>query len=241
MNFIQEHLLDSVLGDVLAGRYEAALRGVGYDWGLAGLALGLVYLLLGAKVFRVLLTVHLVLLGAVLGLALGGKVFLALSGGLLVGGLAGFITWRRTELVATILTGLYAAVLALGIVLTHKLITGQYALPLSLAAAAAVGVGVAALTRYAYQPMVIAFTSLHGAAGVLGGCAGILLAYSGTHGFAHQWVNREPLLLPVSLLILSAGGCFYQWRFAKGGRGESSASQPKTESKRPAQARRRAA
>ena len=233
MDTIRHHLLSGPFAQVFKGNFDAALLTLRYDIALVGILIGLVYLLYGWRAFRVLLTIHLAAGGFALGFALGGVIFLAITTGLILAAAGAYVAWKHPRPTAAIFMGLYAALATLGLLFAHRWFRGDWVTAIQIAVSLGAGTGISLLVYYAYRVLVTALTSLHGAAGLLGGWAAILLLYPRTHSFAIQWLRSEPLLLPVGTLILAALGCIYQWHYSgkASSSGASSYAKPASEAR----------
>jgi hypothetical protein len=188
----------------------ALLEGLDPAWGLILIAVGLVYVLLGWRVFKVLLVLNCAGLGASLGAVLGGGIFsqslfwpllFGLIGGVLFGSAATWLfRWAAT----------LCAALAGGFVGAHLVSIFSLAPEAQLIGAVAGLLLVGSAVFVAFEHIVIVVLSFQGGLMTVGG---MLIATSEQTGFFRYFrdmATRNSVLVPFCIIALTVIGTSLQ-------------------------------
>jgi hypothetical protein len=186
------------------------LEGLNPAWGVIFIVVGLVYVLLGWRIFKVLLILNCAGFGATLGAELGWAVFgeslfwplvLGLVGGVALGAAAGSLFRLAATLCAALVGGFVGAHLA-----------GLFSIApdMHLVGAVAGALLTGSLVFVAFEHIVIVVLSFQG--GVMA-VAGMVLATSQETGFLryfHEMATRSSLVAPFCIIALTVIGTSLQ-------------------------------
>ena len=178
---------------------------VGAFLALVTVLVGLAYLLFGVKVFRLVTTVHAIVIGTIAGAYLGVLIDSTPVGMLLGATAAGLATWVYTRWTMALAVGLAAAGAAW--IIAGNLGANVVGL-LFVAIAAAVAVGAPVLMFY--QTIVMAYTSVAGAAMVVGGTAAAIMLIRFHTLAGMPYGGGHAIVGGVCILLLAIPAYFFQ-------------------------------
>lgn len=175
--------------------------------GLAALliALGIVYLLFGFKMFRVLMMLNAAALGAAVGFAVGQRTDLGLALMVLCGFVAAAVTWPLMKWAIAILGGLSGALLGACLWQTVGL-DPHFAWSGALTGLVLFGL----LSFIIFRGSVTMYMSLQGAAMLILGLLGMLCKYDQIAPKVTNTMSLRPFLLPMAVIIPAIIGMLYQ-------------------------------
>lgn len=183
------------------------------DWclhmnaGLAALliALGIIYLLFGFKIFRVLMMLNAAALGAAVGFAVGQRTDLGLALMVLCGFVAAAVTWPLMKWAIAILGGLSGALLGACVWQTCGL-DPHFAWSGALTGLVLFGL----LSFILFRGSVTMYMCLQGAAMLILGVLGMLCKYDQVAPKVTNTMALRPFLLPMAVIIPAIIGMLYQ-------------------------------
>ena len=176
------------------------------------LAAGLVYLLQGWKVFKVLVIVNAAVAGVLIGSMLGALHSQEWSlYGAAIGGLAlAILSWPMMRLAIALMGALAGG--AIGLAAWHYVATisrpdmVQYSWVGGLLGAGILGV----LAFFIFRVVVVLFTSLQGAALTVSALLALVLKHPAIHAPMLRQLEHNPLLLPLVIAVPAIIGAFFQ-------------------------------
>jgi hypothetical protein len=175
--------------------------------GLAALLiiLGIVYLLFGFQLYRVLVLVNASVVGFVIGNAVGDKNGAALPCALAGAVLAGAIAWPTTKWAVAAMGGLFGALVAA----TVWRLIGQD--PRFTWAGAMTGLVAGGLLCFIiFNGCVMAYTSLQGSTMLIFGILGLLFKYQDLAPRVGDYLTVKPFILPLFVFIPTVLGTMFQ-------------------------------
>jgi hypothetical protein len=175
--------------------------------GLAALlvALGIVYLLFGFKMFRVLMMLNAAALGAAIGISLGQKTEIGFALMVLCGFVAAAVTWPLMKWAVAILGGLAGALLGASVWQTFGL-DPHFAWSGALTGLVLFGL----LSFIIFRGSVTMYMSLQGAAMLILGVLGLVCKYEQIAPKVTSTMTLKPFLLPMAVIIPAIIGMLYQ-------------------------------
>jgi hypothetical protein len=175
--------------------------------GLAAIliALGVVYLLFGFKLFRVLMMLNAAALGAALGFGLGQRTEIGIALMVLCGFVAAAITWPLMKWAVAILGGLAGALLGASLWQTFGL-DPHFAWSGALTGTILFGL----LSFIIFRGSVTMYMSLQGAAMLIFGILGMIFKYDQIAPKITHSMALRPFLLPMAVIIPTIIGMLYQ-------------------------------
>jgi len=175
--------------------------------GLAALLIimGIVYLLFGFQIYRILVVLNAAAVGFVVGGAIGdlkgASVPCAIAGGVL----AGAISWPATRYAVAVMGGLFGALVAA----TFWRLLGQE--PDFTWAGAMTGLVAGGLLCFiVFNGCVMAYMSLQGATMLIFGLLGLLLKYQDIAPRVGDYLSLKPFVLPLFVFIPTVLGTMFQ-------------------------------
>ncbi len=174
--------------------------------------LGLVYMLFGIRIFKMLVMLNAAIVGGFLGvLAVGAHGEGALACGLIGAVLAAAIAWPIMKYAVAIMGGIFGAMLGASVWHTLSLA------PDLVWAGALVGlVGFGLLSFVLFNGSVMMYTSLQGSFMMVFGVLGLLYKYADLAPKVTTHLNLEPYLLPALVLVPAVLGLIFQQHHATG-------------------------
>jgi hypothetical protein len=175
--------------------------------GLAALLiiLGIVYLLFGFQLYRMLVLVNAAVVGWVIGDAIGDRTGAAIPCAIAGGVLAGAIAWPTTKYTVAVMGGLSGALVAA----TVWRLAGQD--PHFTWAGALTGlVGGGLLCFIIFNVCVMAYMSLQGSTMMIFGILGLLMKYQDLAPKVGGYLTLKPFVLPLFVLIPTVLGAMFQ-------------------------------
>ncbi|MFB3892468.1 MAG: hypothetical protein ACE15C_10655 [Phycisphaerae bacterium] len=185
---------------------------MGYLQAILFLACGLVYLLYGWKVFKVLVVVNAAILGALVGAWAGGKAGgnMPIYGGIAGALLLGALSWPLMKYAVSIMGALAGSVLGYGvwnfITRAANSTMDKYAWVGALVGLITLGL----LGFIIFRATIIAFTTLQGAIMSVSGALGILLKQEWCSSGVSNALRTNPLLLPLLFVVPAVIGFVVQ-------------------------------
>ncbi|HEY2589113.1 MAG TPA: hypothetical protein VGI81_25445 [Tepidisphaeraceae bacterium] len=175
--------------------------------GLAALliGLGIIYLLFGFKMFRVLMMLNAAALGAAVGFAVGQRTDLGLALMVLCGFVAAAVTWPLMKWAIAILGGLTGALLGACLWQTVGL-DPHFAWSGALTGLVLFGM----LSFIVFRGSVTMYMSVQGAAMLILGTLGMLCKYDQIAPKVTHTMSLRPFLLPMAVIIPAIIGILYQ-------------------------------
>jgi hypothetical protein len=166
---------------------------------------GVVYLLWGYSIFKVLVVLNAAALGAVLGAALGQKGDSAAIGGCLGALVLGAMAWPFMKHAIALMGGIYGGLLGGGIWQTFGLDPRLYW------AGALVGlIAFGLLTFILFRGSIMMYTSLQGAFMLLTGVLGLAFKHAEVAPKVIHQASIQPILMPAAVLVPALIGVIYQ-------------------------------
>jgi hypothetical protein len=175
--------------------------------GLAALlvALGVVYLLFGFKLFRVLMMLNAAAIGAALGIGLGQRTEIGFALMVLCGFVAAAITWPLMKWAVAVLGGLAGALLGASVWQTFGL-DPSFAWSGALTGLVMFGL----LSFIIFRGSVTMYMSLQGATMLTFGILGLICKYDQIAPKVTHTMALRPFLLPMAVIIPAIIGMLYQ-------------------------------
>lgn len=168
-------------------------------------AVGLVLLLYGLKVFRVVVVLNAAYLGAMLGLIVNHQTGVGWWAIPASGLVLAILAWPLMRVAVALMAGLAGGLLGL-LVGSTMLLDSQF-----IIAAAAIGLLVSGLLAFVvFRAIIICLTALEGAAMAAIGLAGLVMSIEPVRDALAAALDGRPLLLAALVLLPAAVGCVYQ-------------------------------
>jgi hypothetical protein len=174
------------------------------------IAFGIIYLIYGWRVFRVLVTINFAGVGMYLGIYLGDKLGSSLWGGIVGAVMLGTICWPFMKYSVSILGGFAGAILGGAI---WRIIGLPEPLIWCGALTGLIAGGL--LVFSSYKTSIMLFTSLQGSAFVVIGILALLSDYPNLGQHITDAIYAHLFLLPTLLIIPTVSGIFFQQRLLK--------------------------
>jgi hypothetical protein len=166
---------------------------------------GIVYLLFGYQIFKILVLVNAAVVGAYLGAYLGQEGDAATIGAVLCGVAAAAIAWPAMKYAVAIMGGIFGALLGASIW------RGVNLDPNLVWAGALVGlIGFGMLSFVLFRGSVMMYTSLQGAFMMVFGILGLIYQYTDAAREVSRHLKIEPVLLPAAVFIPALIGLIFQ-------------------------------
>ncbi|QOV90353.1 ABC-2 transporter permease [Humisphaera borealis] len=175
--------------------------------GLAALLIimGIVYLLFGFQIYRILVVLNSAAVGFVVGAAIGdlkgASIPCAIAGGVL----AGAVSWPTTKYAVAVMGGLFGAMVAATI---WRLLGQDPAFTWAGAMTGLVGGGL--LCFIVFNGCVMAYMSLQGSTMLIFGLLGLLLKYQEIAPKVGDYLTLKPFVLPLFVFIPTVLGTMFQ-------------------------------
>jgi len=175
--------------------------------GLAALliALGVVYLLFGFKLFRVLMMLNAAAIGAAIGIGFGQKTEIGFALMVLCGFVAAAVTWPLMKWAVAIFGGLAGALLGASLWQTFGL-DSHFAWSGALTGLVLFGL----LSFIIFRGSVTMYMSLQGAAMLILGLLGMICKYEQIAPKVTNTMAIRPFLLPMAVIIPAIIGMLFQ-------------------------------
>ncbi|MGD1275994.1 MAG: DUF4203 domain-containing protein [Tepidisphaeraceae bacterium] len=169
------------------------------------IVLGIIYLLFGYKIIKVLVILNALVLGAAVGAVIGHKGEAAIACAIIGAFAAAAIAWPAMKYAVALMGGLVGAML--GGIIWHAA-----ALEPNLAwAGALVGlVGFGLLSFILFRGSVMMYTSLQGAVMLVFGVLGLMYKYQDIAPKLNSHLRVEPFLLPAAVFLPAMIGLIFQ-------------------------------
>ncbi|MGA2501294.1 MAG: hypothetical protein ABSH20_26440 [Tepidisphaeraceae bacterium] len=173
---------------------------------------GVVYLMYGWKMFRGLILLNAVLIGAYIGVIVGSRyATYPLAGGLIGAAIAGITTWPLMKWAVAVIGGLVGAVLGASVWMAADLD------PAYAWAGALTGlVGFGLFSFILFRASIIMYTSLQGAIMVVMGLLGLAFKYPEMAQKVSTSLTSQPLMLPIAVGVPVLLGLIYQQTHSQG-------------------------
>lgn len=175
--------------------------------GLAALLIimGIVYLLFGFQLYRILVLVNSAAVGFIIGGAVGDKSGASMPVAIAGGVLAGALAWPMTKYAVAVMGGLFGALVAA----TLWRLCGQD--PRFTWAGAMTGlVGGGLICFIVFNGCVMMYMSLQGSAMLIFGILGLLLKYQEIAPGVGSYLSLKPFVLPLFVFIPTVLGTMFQ-------------------------------
>lgn len=166
---------------------------------------GVIYLLFGVYMFRVLVMLNAALLGAYLGALLGSHGHAPAAGAFLGGFTAAAVTWPLMKHAVAVMGGIFGAVLGASIWRTCGL-EPHYAWAGGMTGL----VGFGMLSFILFRGSIMMFTSLQGAVMLVFGILGLIYKYQNVAPTVTDNIMFQPFILPSIIFIPAILGLIYQ-------------------------------
>lgn len=167
--------------------------------------LGIIFLLFGYYMYKWLVALNAVALGAIIGGLVGDKLGSAVVGAIVIGLLSGVATWLLMKWAVAVMGGLYGAILGQSIWRSFNMD------PTYAWAGAAMGLVFFGLLSFIlFRGCLIIYTSLQGAVMVVFGLLGLLCKYQDVAPKISHHVHVSPALLPVVIFVPTIIGLMFQ-------------------------------
>ena len=175
--------------------------------GLAALMIimGIVYLLFGFQLYRLLVLANAIAAGAIVAGAIGDKSGAAVPCAIAGGVLAGAVAWPATKYAVAAMGALYGALVAA----TLWRLAGQEA-RFTWAGAMTGAVAGGLLCFIVFHYCVMAYTSLQGATMLIFGILGLMLKYQDIAPKVGNYLALRPFVLPLFVFIPTVLGTMFQ-------------------------------
>jgi hypothetical protein len=168
---------------------------------------GLVYLLFGWYIFKILVTMNAALVGAYIGAFLGGKANTntAMPGALIGGFIAAALTWPLMKWAVAVMGGIFGALLGSAIWRSLNL-DPTYHLAGGLSGLILFGM----LSFILFRGSIIMYTSLQGSVMLIFGALSLLLKYPSVGKQIADAMTSKPFILPAAIFIPATVGLIFQ-------------------------------
>jgi hypothetical protein len=166
---------------------------------------GIVFLLFGYSIFKVLVTLNAAILGGYVGAMLGDKSGVAVPAGIVGAMLSGTAAWPTMKYSVAIMGGLFGMVLG---VTFWRLANLNPDFGWSGGMTGLVFFGL--LSFLLFRECIMTYTSLQGSVMLVFGILGLLLKYQDVADPLNHHFQLKPFLLPLAIFIPTLGGFIYQ-------------------------------
>jgi hypothetical protein len=166
---------------------------------------GIVFLLFGYGIFKVLVTLNAAVLGGWIGLLLGEKSGVEVPAAIVGAMLAATAAWPTMKYAVAIMGGLFGAVLG---VTCWRLANLDPTFSWSGGATGLVFFGL--MSFLLFRECIMTYTSLQGSVMLIFGILGLVLKYQDVAGPLTHHFQIKPFLLPLAIFIPTLGGFIYQ-------------------------------
>jgi hypothetical protein len=166
---------------------------------------GLVYLLFGWYIFKILVTLNAALVGAAIGALLGSKANSTGAGALIGGFVAAALTWPLMKWAVAIMGGLFGAVLGASLWRAFNL-DPHFAWAGGLSGMILLGL----LSFIIFRGSVIMYMSLQGAVMFITGALSLILKYPSIGKQIADSMSSKPFILPAAIFIPATIGLIFQ-------------------------------
>jgi hypothetical protein len=173
---------------------------------------GIVFLLFGYSIFKVLVTLNAAVLGGYTGALLGEKSGVAVPAGIVGAMLAGTAAWPTMKYAVAIMGAMFGAVLG---VTFWRLANLDPNFGWSGGMTGLVFFGL--LSFLLFRECIICYTSLQGSVMLIFGILGLVLKYQDVAGPLDHHFQVKPFLLPLAIFIPTLAGFIYQRSTLGGG------------------------
>ncbi|MDY6914660.1 MAG: hypothetical protein SVT52_09435 [Planctomycetota bacterium] len=178
------------------------------------LACGLVYLLQGWKVFKILVVVNAAVLGVLAGAQLGGMLGgrnMPLFGAIACALLFAALAWPLMKFAVSIMGGLVGSFLGFGLWRYITDATGRVDLNQYAWTGALIGLLTLGLLAFViFRQVIVIFTSVQGAVLAVSGIVSVLLKYPSIHEELAEALNTNNRLLPLLIAVPAVIGFAFQ-------------------------------
>jgi hypothetical protein len=166
---------------------------------------GVVYLLFGFHIFRVLVMLNAALFGAWIGAALGQRAGSTAAGLVLGAFTAAVLTWPLMKYAVAVMGGVCGAILGAAL-------WREFSLDPGLAwAGALVGlIGLGLLSFILFRASIILYMSFQGSVMLVFGILGLVYKYQNLAPHINQNIQLNPFLLPMAIFIPAMLGLIFQ-------------------------------
>lgn len=166
---------------------------------------GVIYLLWGWYLFKVLVTLNAALMGAYIGAAIGQRAGSLWAGAALGGFIAALVTWPLMKYAVAVMGGFFGALLGLSLWRTAGL-DPNFAWSGGLVGLVAFGM----LSFALFRGSIIMYTSLQGSVMLIFGLLGMIYKYQSLSPQITSAMSLRPLLLPILIFIPMMIGLIFQ-------------------------------
>jgi hypothetical protein len=166
---------------------------------------GIVFLLFGYSIFKVLVTLNAAVLGGYVGMLLGERTGVEVPAAIIGAMLAATAAWPTMRYSVAIMGGLFGAVLG---VTLWRLSNLDPAFGWSGGMTGMVFFGL--LSFLLFRECIITYTSLQGSVMLVFGILGLVFKYQEVGGPLSHHFQIKPFLLPLAIFIPTLGGFIYQ-------------------------------
>jgi hypothetical protein len=187
---------------------------------LAGLLIvaGVIYLLWGFKIFKTLMIINAIVVGAVIGAVIGDKLGAIVP----VAVVGAVVTWPTMKYAVAVKGAAFGTVL--GATVWHSIgLDPKFAW-----SGAAIGLVTCGLLCFiVFRGCVVMFTSLQGSVMLILGLLGLILKYEDASPHVGRYLTLKPFLLPLCIFIPTVVGMMYQQATPGGGAPKPPSPPPK--------------
>jgi len=173
---------------------------------------GIVFLLFGYGIFKVLVTLNAAVLGGWVGLMIGEKTGVEVPAAIVGAMLAATAAWPTMKYAVAIMGALFGTVLG---VTVWRLSDLDPTFSWSGGMTGLVFFGL--MSFLLFRECIITYTSLQGAAMLVFGILGLIFKYQDIGGPLTHHFEMKPFLLPLAIFIPTLGGFIYQKAMIPGG------------------------
>jgi len=166
---------------------------------------GLVYLLFGWYIFKILVTLNAALIGGYIGAIIGSKAHATVPGALIGGFVAAALTWPLMKWAVAIMGGIFGAILGSAIWRALN-IDPRFHLAGALSGLILFGL----LSFIIFRGSVILYMSLQGAVMFIFGALSLILKYPSVGKQIADGIAGKPFILPAAIFIPATLGLIYQ-------------------------------
>lgn len=166
---------------------------------------GLVYLLFGIYIYRILITLNATAVGIFLGGAIGERLGNSAAGALVGGFSAAAITWPTMKYSVAVQGGIFGALLGASVWRSVGL-EPTYAWAGGMSGMIFFGM----LSFILFRGSIMMYTSLQGSVMLVFGLLGLLFKYQNLAPKIGEGLSLRPFLLPISIFIPTVVGLIYQ-------------------------------
>jgi hypothetical protein len=186
------------------------------------IVVGVIYLMWGFKIFKILMVLNSIVVGAVIGAVIGDR-FNAVAPVAVVGAvLAVAITWPTMKYAVAVKGAIFGALLGATVWQSIGLD------PKFAWSGAAIGlVSCGLLCFILFRGCLVMFTSLQGAVMMIFGVLGMVLKYEDAASHVANYLTVKPFLLPMCIFIPAVAGMMYQQSVGGGAPAKPPGSPPK--------------